>query len=104
MVWKMKIYEGVVYLHFETGYEGWPWAFHDKDYIMPDGIHWSYEGMHILDPGDFLVIYRNDVPVYACFAEPEFWWSYLKQPESKLLKMFADECKAKLVHVKDLLK
>ncbi len=56
---------GVLHLHSETGTEGGFWAFQEAKYIKtdptnPTGESWSYEGLHILNDGDHLIIYDKD--------------------------------------------
>ena len=86
-------------LHFwsETGTEGGHWAFQDKNFISPpapDWPHerWSYEGLHVLEDGDILVVYSKEDPaqviwtgtiklkVYEVFAESAFgMWIHTDQ-------------------------
>lgn len=61
--------ELVGFLHFwsETGTEGGHWAFQDKKFISPPSENWpyeswSYEGLHILQNGDILIIYSKETP------------------------------------------
>lgn len=54
----MPEYSGVLHFHSETGTEGGYWAFQDEQFIKPDG--WSYEGLHILKDGDWLIIMSAD--------------------------------------------
>ena len=58
--------EGVCCVHWETGYEGSPWAFQDERFIEPPTEEWpherwAYEGLHILEDGDLLTIYTKDM-------------------------------------------
>lgn len=47
---------GLIHFYSETGTEGGHWAFQDEQHIRPNGS-WSYEGLYILEDGDYLVIY-----------------------------------------------
>jgi hypothetical protein len=58
---------GLVYFYSETGTEGGSWAFQDSRFIFPPTQEfpegqWSYEGLHILEDGDYLTIYSKDNP------------------------------------------
>ena len=59
--------KGVLDFWSETGTEGGHWAFQDEKYISPPTPEWpherwSYDGLHVLDNGDILVIYSKDNP------------------------------------------
>lgn len=61
-------------LHFwsETGTEGGYWAIQNEKYIKkvlkseinPTGEEWDYEGLHILEDGEELIIFKPDNSVY----------------------------------------
>jgi hypothetical protein len=57
---KPKEIKGVCEWFCETGI-GPVWAFQENKYITKDSIgreQWSYEGLHILEEGDYLIIYH----------------------------------------------
>lgn len=62
----MKRVEGILTIHCETGYEGSPWAIQDIKHIDPTKIvgGWSYDGLNILEDGDFLEIYEKNKLVW----------------------------------------
>ena len=62
----MKRVEGVLTIHCETGYEGSPWAIQDNRHIDPTKATggWSYDGLNILEHGDFLEIYKENKLVW----------------------------------------
>ena len=47
--------KGFCIFHSESGTEGGYWAFQDEKFI-------SYEGLHILEDGNILIIYSKDNP------------------------------------------
>jgi len=58
---------GIVFIWAETGTEGGYWAFQDAKFIQ--GNSWAYDGLHVLEDGDQLVIYNQD--------DQEVFWSGL---------------------------
>ena len=61
----MQVLYGVCHFHSETGTEGGYWAFQDEKFIFQDEhgrADWSYEGLHILEDGDWLTIFDPDDP------------------------------------------
>lgn len=53
--------EGILHFYSETGTEGGHWAFQDAQHIKKKPGYeeqWSYEGLHILRDGDYLIIYH----------------------------------------------
>ncbi len=62
---KSVVLEGVCHFWSETGTEGGYWAFQNAKYIFastPEWPHgnWSYDGLWVLQDGDFLTIYEKD--------------------------------------------
>jgi hypothetical protein len=50
---------GILFLYYEQGYEGPPWAIQDEKFIQKNDSgseKWSYNGLHILELGDRLKI------------------------------------------------
>ncbi len=64
-----EIIKGKLDFYTETGTEGGYWAFQDEKFITPNenipgGYSWSYDGLHILQNGDFLKIINPDGSIY----------------------------------------
>jgi hypothetical protein len=55
----MKDIKGLLHGHFETGTEGTIPAIMMYEHISEDGSSWSYEGLHIVEPGDHLIVLKN---------------------------------------------
>ncbi len=56
--------KGVCVWFCETGLDA-VWAFQDNNYITRDSMgqeQWSYEGLHVLEEGDYLTIYHPADP------------------------------------------
>ena len=74
----MTEYHGRLQFHSETGTEGGYWAFQDEQFIhvkgqevswcsgppcpasIGDSEHWSYDGLKILQNGDWVTIFNDD--------------------------------------------
>lgn len=57
---KSEIFEGILFGWFETGCEGTLFALQEQKHITDDGKSWSYDGLHVIDPGDHLAVYKDD--------------------------------------------
>ena len=109
---------GVLHFWSETGTEGGHWAFQDEKFIFlptPNWPHkrWSYEGLHVLEDGDILVIYSKEDPAqvvwagtiklkaYEVFVESAFgMWIHADQEEidrDTWSRWFIEEYPAKLI-------
>ena len=52
--------KGVAFLFSETGTEGGWWAMQEDGFLSNDGIHWSYDGLRLLEEGDDFTVYAGD--------------------------------------------
>jgi hypothetical protein len=52
------ILRGYVFAWYETGLEGVEWAFHDERFH-------GYDGLHVLEDGDWLCIHKEHDPAQA---------------------------------------
>lgn len=78
----------------ETGTEGGYWAFQDKRYIFSstkDWPHerWSYDGLHVLEDGDTLIIYSKEDPAKV------IWTGTIKL---KLHQLFTEHARGMWIH------
>lgn len=55
----MKDIKGLLRGYFETGTEGTLPAIQMYEHISEDGKSWSYEGLHIVEPGDHLIVLKD---------------------------------------------
>jgi hypothetical protein len=51
---------GVCFLFTETGTEGGWWAMNEDGFLDKDGVHWTYEGLRLLEEGDEFTVFADD--------------------------------------------
>ena len=52
--------KGVAFLFSETGTEGGWWAMQEDGFLNEDGVHWSYDGLRLLEEGDDFTVYADN--------------------------------------------
>lgn len=113
---KNKELTGVCEFFTPTGTDGGDWAFHDNDGRGPNGIYWSYKGLHILKDGDRLTIFHPEkknkilwsgvirLKKYPMLYKTAYgFWISSEQtgtPPEKWVKWFFREYPAKLIPAK----
>jgi hypothetical protein len=97
----MKRIEGVLFAHYETGYEGPPWAIQDIKHIdMSKAVNgmggWSYDGLNVLEDGDLLSIYEKNKLVWQAIVNIDTdynrrpWYKFTNMAPEDQRKYFTD--------------